>query len=306
VLTVLFSTYNGAATLPRTLAAFEALQAPPDGWRLVAVDNGSADDSGAILARHADRLPMTLLVEPRRGKNAALNSALDRLEGDLAVLTDDDVVPAPDWLVAWRTVADECPGYDIFGGAIEPVWPAPPPDWIFGAVPKGFFAWTDFEEGPAPPERIWGPNMAVRRAVFETLRFSEGIGPDQTSGYATGSETEFVMRAARAGRRCWHSHAPRVGHIVEPRQLTAVWVLQRAFNQARSARRLAALRDDVRASLQRPRHRVTRLARAMAGAALARLFGDHEAQLRAGLLLRQLQGDAAEWRFQRRRARASG
>ena len=306
MLTVVFSTYNGAATLPRMLAALEGVEGPAGGWRLIAVDNGSSDDSAALLARHAGRLPLTLLNEPRRGKNAALNSALGRLEGDLVVLTDDDVEPAPDWLVAWRHVADAQPDFDIFGGAIDPLWPAPPPDWFLSAVPKGFFAWTDFDEGPAPPQQIWGPNMAVRRAVFETLRFSEAIGPDQTPSYATGSETEFVMRAARAGHRCWHSRGPRVGHVVRPRQLTAAWALQRAFNQGRSARRLAALGGDAATSLQPPRHRLTRLARAMGAAALARLFGDHAAQLRAGLQLRRLQGDEAEWRFQLRQARAAG
>ena len=73
-----------------------------------------------------------------------------------------------------------------------------PPEWLLSEVPLGPVyavtnpAWT---EGPIQAYSVWGPNMAVRQSVFSAgHRFDERIGPDGTTTYAMGSETEFTMR----------------------------------------------------------------------------------------------------------------
>jgi glycosyltransferase involved in cell wall biosynthesis len=112
------------------LATLEALRSPSDGWKVIAVDNGSIDDSLNILEQHAGRIPMTVLSEPRRGKNIALNAALALAEGDIFAFTDDDIILPRDWLVSIESVATARAEYDIFGGAIYPIWEAPPPAWV--------------------------------------------------------------------------------------------------------------------------------------------------------------------------------
>src|SRR5688572_29690523 len=98
MLTTLIATYNGARTLPEVLKAYCALQ-PTDGrWKLVVVDNGSTDRTSEIIAAYRQHLPLTYLIEPKQGKNAALNTGLTCRAGDLLVLTDDDVLPRSDWL----------------------------------------------------------------------------------------------------------------------------------------------------------------------------------------------------------------
>lgn len=298
-LTVLFSTFNGAATLPRMLAALERLEPPPGGWKIVAVDNGSTDDTPALLRKYAAALPITVLAEPRQGKNVGLNRGLTAVEGDLVVFTDDDIIPHEDWLVALRRVADEQQDYDVFGGAIYPVWPQRPPDWLQRCVPLGHFAWTNFNDGPVNPTAIWGPNMAVRREVLNEHRFFEGIGPNGANSYATGAETEFALRVARAGYACWHTRAAVVGHIIEPRQLTLSWQLQRSYNHARGARRLNALHGEppARNAFERPRDVVPLFAKAALDVAASALFGDFDERLKALLALWELQGDFSEWRL---------
>jgi len=305
-LTVLFSTFNGAVTLPRMLDAIERVEPPRGGWKIVAVDNGSTDGGADLLRRRAGRLPLTVLTEPRRGKNNGLNAGLASVEGDLVVFTDDDVVPRPDWLVRLRQVADEQRGYDIFGGAIEPIWLEQPPDWVLRAAPKGHFAWTECDDGPVDPRKVWGPNMAVRRGVLADHRFSEGIGPDGGAVYAIGLETEFVVRASRAGHRCWHAEQAVVGHLIRPGQLTEAWLLQRSYNHARGERRIrgTAGEDPSRAFLGYPRSLLRQYARALLGAATAGMFGDFEHRFAARRRLRELQGDFDERRLQLRDRRA--
>src|SRR6202035_837014 len=105
------------------------------------------------------------------------------VEGDLTVLTDDDVFPHADWLIQLRNAADAQPTFSIFGGAIVPRWEVPPPSWIewmdLGPVFTVTPAWL--KDGALPPHHITvvqGPNMAIRTQVFRSgILFDPSIGP---------------------------------------------------------------------------------------------------------------------------------
>jgi glycosyltransferase involved in cell wall biosynthesis len=83
MLTVLMATYNGAMTLPYVLKKYTQLEPPAGGWKVIIVDNGSADQTKEIIATFSRRLPLTYLYEPKQGKNVALNKALPSVSGDL-------------------------------------------------------------------------------------------------------------------------------------------------------------------------------------------------------------------------------
>jgi hypothetical protein len=84
MLTVLITTYNGAPTLPEVLAAYGRLVPPVGGWKLIVVDNGSTDATPEILESFRARLPLQVLHQVQRGQNAARNTGLPHLDGDLA------------------------------------------------------------------------------------------------------------------------------------------------------------------------------------------------------------------------------
>jgi len=242
VLTLFIATHNGAPTLPRVLGAYARLIEPSGGWKLVVVDNASDDDTPTIVRSFADRVPLLLVSEVRRGKNRALNSALHHLEGDLAVFSDDDAMPQHDWLVQLRTTADEHPEYDIFSGRIVASWDAPPAAWILDCVdaaPVYGLTPADRADGPCGPTKVWGPNMAVRADWFRKgYRFDPRLGPNGSARYSMGGETELTLRLAIAEQAlCWHSNAARVQHIIRLRQLSRPWILRRAFNLGRCLRR---------------------------------------------------------------------
>src|SRR6266851_8291804 len=143
MLTVLLATRNRAAILRETLGAYCHLQEPPSGWKLVIVDNGSTDQTATVLASFANRLPLHAVSEPTGGKNSALNTGLGFVEGDLAVFTDDDAFPHPDWLLELRKAAEAQPTYSMFGGAIVPRWASPPPLWVQWVEPGPVYTLTD-------------------------------------------------------------------------------------------------------------------------------------------------------------------
>ena len=188
--------------MPGVLEAFTRLRAPATGWKLVVVDNGSTDKTREIVISFQARLPLSYLFEERAGKNVALNRGLSLLEGDLAVFTDDDAFPHPDWLLALRGSADSQSSYAMFGGVIVPRFEREPPYWLAWAPPGPCFSVSNplMAEGPTEPCNLFGPNMAIRADVFRNgTRFDPSLGPG--TGCSLGDETELVQRVARQGHK---------------------------------------------------------------------------------------------------------
>lgn len=232
VLTVVLATFNGGERLRETLDSMTRLASPDGGWKLVVVDNNSTDDTARIIASFSDRLPLTALTCPVRGKNAALNMALGHLAGRLIIFTDDDVIVPPNWLVDYLTLADSTPEFTGYGGRIVPRWPGEPDPAIINGVHWGdAFAVhaADIPDGPVAAGKIWGPNMAVRASVFEAgTRFSENIGPS-AGNYIPGSESSFNLALEKQGARFWFSNHIVVQHQIRPEQLTLRWLKKRAY-----------------------------------------------------------------------------
>lgn len=219
-LTVIAATHNGEPTLRRMLDSLLALEAPAGGWQLIFVDNASSNRTAAILGEYRAKLPLTVLAEPGRGKNRALYRALQEPLGELVVFTDDDNLADPRWLIELQDCAARHPEVELFGGTLVPSW----------------------EDGPIALTRIWGPNMMVRRRVFERgHRFNENVGPS-ASLCMMGSETEFNLRIVEAGSATWYCPTARVAHIIRARQLTREWIMKRAIRFGR-AERFRALRS---------------------------------------------------------------
>jgi glycosyltransferase involved in cell wall biosynthesis len=314
MLTVLFATRNRSGILRNVLESFCHLQSPPSGWKLVIVDNGSTDETAQVIASFAKRLPLHSVLEPKLGKNSALNTGLGLVEGDLTVLTDDDVFPHADWLVQLRKAADAHPECSMFGGAVVPRWEVRPPHWIRWGIdpcpPKHricgpLFTLTDpsLQEGPISPWLIYGPNMAIRTGVFRSgARFDSSIGPNGSS-YAMGSETEILLRLSLHGHQGWHVRDAVVEHFVRKEQLNKAWILQRAIRSGRGRYRLSA---NVKLWMGIPRHVFLGVSREILYVAIKAVLLRDDSLFRSRLRLNVLRGEAIEARIigRERRARA--
>ena len=104
---VIVCTCNRRRRLETTLDSFERLDVPTGvSWELIVVDNNSTDGTDSMIAGFKQRctLPLMPLVERRRGKLIALNTAIQHARGAIIAFTDDDCVVDPSWL---RTVVRE-------------------------------------------------------------------------------------------------------------------------------------------------------------------------------------------------------
>ncbi len=244
MISILFSTFNGEKTLPLMLNSL-VKQREID-WaffEIIIVNNNSIDLSGDIINSYSEKLPIRLLSEKKQGKNAALNTGLQHARGDLIVLTDDDIVADPLWLKRYQLVSESYE-YDIFGGVIEPFWIELPPEGLLEEIPvNNAFALTlgeKYKDGSINPCSIYGPNMAVRSHVFESIKFNEDIGP-AGNNYVMGSETDFLSNAEKHGFKAFFSSKIKVKHIIDPSQFELIWLENRAFKAGR-----ALIHDNLR------------------------------------------------------------
>src|SRR5262245_61414849 len=98
---VVVPTYRRAANLPRLVAALEAQTLPADRFEVVLVDNGSDDDTPAVLAELAASTRLHLVplrIDVNEGPARARNAGWRASSAPLVAFTDDDCVPRPDWL----------------------------------------------------------------------------------------------------------------------------------------------------------------------------------------------------------------
>lgn len=245
MLTVVMTTRDRATCLARTLDAYERMEAPRGGYRLTVVDDGSGDDTRSVLAARTGRLPLEIHHSPPLGQNAARNRALEAIEGDLVLFTDDDALPRPDWLARMRTAADAHPEVGVIAGTVVPRFVVSPPEWLLRSVRRGpTFAWVERPaDGYVDPTEAVSPSFAVRASHLSAgLRFDETIGPDGTGDYAMGSETELLLRLQRAGVRAWYARDAVVEHVVTAAQVEESTILRRAYRYGRGRWRLGTSR----------------------------------------------------------------
>jgi glycosyltransferase involved in cell wall biosynthesis len=231
VITVLMATRDRAGILARVLDAYTRLAAPPGGWEVLVVDNGSSDGTADLVRGFAGRLPVTLVSEPRAGKTRALNAGLERVTGDLILFTDDDILPPAGWLTEYVAAAADRPEFDLFSGPVLLNWPGEPPAWAVSnkLVKDWCFAHWDPPQETGPFEGLLlGGNFAVRtRAQLKIGGFDPELGP--APGYLTmGDETEFIQRLRAAGCKTWWIRNAAVEHIIRPDQIDKKWMLHRA------------------------------------------------------------------------------
>lgn len=234
-LSVLIATHNGQGVLKDTLNGYIDQKAEGISWQIIVVNNKSSDSTREILESYKEQLPLIILECDRPGKNKALNSALHTIESDFVIVSDDDAIPAEDFLREWLNVKNDLPDYDLFGGSITPKFQdgCRPPSWMC----QSEFHWEEIyavrklPSGPINAIDIFGPNMAVRKTVFDNgITFNEDIGPDGTNkNYPMGSETEFCRRVEEAGYKAFFNAGSRVEHIIRPHQIRPDFWFKRAY-----------------------------------------------------------------------------
>jgi glycosyltransferase involved in cell wall biosynthesis len=210
-----------------------APQAGEAGAEVLVVVDGADPASGAIAERHGAR---STAHDAPRGLNAARNTGAAATEGDLVVFVDDDVEAPAGWLRALLEAAEAEPGAEAFGGPIRArLEGCRVPMCGRDASP---ITALDLGTEDRDAERVWGANMAIRRAALERVGpFDEGLD-------LYGDEEEWQARLRAGGGRIRYVAAAGLDHR-RARPDTTLRALARAANtRGRNSRRFDARRGD--------------------------------------------------------------
>jgi len=211
-LSVLICTYNRAALLAETLAALATARVPEAcAVDVVVVDNNSSDGTRDVVKRAAAQgpWPIRYLVERRQGKSYALNRGLMDITADVIALTDDDVLPADDWLVR---IVEQFRSHDVVFvfGKVLPRWQVQPPPELLTTTARdiwGPLALVDYGDELVQYDAASfgyrrlpiGANLAIRRDAVECVGgWRTDLGKVDNSLIA-GEDHELCVRLYRAG-----------------------------------------------------------------------------------------------------------
>lgn len=234
---VVICTRNRAASLARTLESLAQARIPAGlAWEVLVIDNGSSDNTRAVVESHADRLPVRWVFEPVAGLSNARNRGVQEAQGEYLIWTDDDVAVHPEWLAAYLETFIAFPDCVVFGGKVVPVLEEPTPTWF--AANRGLLefiiAERDFGEAPVPlcAETFvlpFGANFAIRGDEQRRHRYDPelGVGPNRRR---SGEETEVIRAILGAGGRGMWIPTAEVRHIIPPARQTEDYVL--SYNRA--------------------------------------------------------------------------
>ena len=201
---VVVATYNRAPLLAPLLEGLRAQTLDRDRFEVVIVDDGSSDESAALLEDERDRGGLDLRVI-RREENGGL--AVARQQGwhvaraNLLAFTDDDCVPGPAWLAEGIAAAERSPGAIVQGRTdprrkdLERMSPLKRP-------------FTRTLEIPRPDPHVQTCNVFYPREVLER------VGGLDTVGFArlAGDDADLAWRAIAAGAEVTFAPDARVEH----------------------------------------------------------------------------------------------
>ncbi|HEY7289201.1 MAG TPA: glycosyltransferase [Vicinamibacterales bacterium] len=232
-MSVIIATYNRSRLLDECLDHLSRQQFQP-GDEVIVVDNGSTDDTAAVVKAHQQRwtAPLRLLHEATSGKSRAIARAVAVANGQILALTDDDVNVAEDWLEVLRTVLAD-PAVGLAGGRVKPRWEPTAPRWIRSVADRyprlaAPIALLDYGDLPSHlgPRTLLGANIAVKRDVFIKVGgFPANLGKLRGT-LLSGEDHELCRRVQAAGFDGVYCPGATVHHWVPARRARVGYILR--------------------------------------------------------------------------------
>jgi hypothetical protein len=207
---VVVCTYNGGRTLEECLRSLGRLHYPD--YEVIVVDDGSTDDTPAILARFPS---VRSIRQENQGLSAARNIGLQHATGPIIAYTDSDCFADPDWLTQLVYQLEKSGAAAIGGPNLTP-----PDGRLAACVAASPGQPTHVLESDQVAEHVPGCNMALRR---DALLAVNGFDPRFRQA---GDDVDLCWRLQEAGH--WITFAPGAVVWHHRRQSAGAYLRQQA------------------------------------------------------------------------------
>jgi GT2 family glycosyltransferase len=197
---VVVSSYERPAELARLLVALSRQTLKRHAFEVIAVDNGSGPETQRVLDAAVQELNIdlhTIRHAHTLGPAGGRNSGWRRARARLIAFTDDDCVPAPDWLERLLSAAatarsEHVQNHTVIQGRTEPV-----PEQLRAAKHTLFARVVSVQAADGRYETC---NILYPRALLEALGgFDERFRPRGIGARPVGEDTDLGWRARAAG-----------------------------------------------------------------------------------------------------------
>lgn len=197
--TVIVSARNEEVDLPRCIRGLAALDYPTDRLQILLVDDGSTDRTPEIIADAAKRYPHVRGLSTRDVPAGALQAkargvarGAREATGEWIFITDADALMAPGWIR--HMLSEAGPDVGIIGGMMV----GRGGGFVATLERASWAATLPFAFGLAGWGITWvcvGPNMAIRRAIYEAA------GGLQAATFTIAEDIALFRMVERAGYR---------------------------------------------------------------------------------------------------------
>ncbi|WP_157224631.1 glycosyltransferase [Natronococcus occultus] len=188
---VIVPVYNDPSGIEGTLRSMTAQSYNPNKYEVIAVDNGSSDETPAVIKHYANEYPEIVVAEQEtevQGSYAARNTGISKSSGEIIVFVDADVI-VPEETVEMIVEKFSTTHCDYLGLDIAVTIPETEQGLIARynkarAFPVEFYL-THHDFAPTC-------GLAIKRSIIEDVgRFDQRV--------TSGGDSEFGKRVAKAG-----------------------------------------------------------------------------------------------------------
>lgn len=233
---VVIPTINRSDMLHQSIEALCQQENPGCAYEIIAVDNGSKDDTKEVVEELARKntVPIIYLLEPRSGSHFARNTGFKAARGEILGLIDDDVTVDGHWVKNIIKAYDK-PGVSCAGGKLTLRWVnGPTPEWIEPF--KGILGETSYGDKPEEltcPQTINAGNFSIRK---EMLFKVGGYNPCNAPGdkLVGDGESGLCLKVYAAGGRIFWVPDASGWHVQDARRVTPAYIRRRGLYQGRS------------------------------------------------------------------------
>lgn len=216
IISVVIPTFNRALLLERCLESFSKQTFPHDNFEVLVVDDGSSDQTRALLQQKYFSFKLSPLFCEHGGAAKARNRGIAEARGSIVLFTDDDCLPAPDFL------KEHCKAHQKSGNLVVrgPILVVRTFQEIFYKTPSFFSLSMNF---------FCTSNASIERSILVELG-----GFDES--FPRWEDAELAFRLRKRGLKMSFVMKAMVHHLKPARHLADL--VRTALADGKSARQL--------------------------------------------------------------------
>jgi glycosyltransferase involved in cell wall biosynthesis len=221
---IIIPTYNRPEKIKECLDSLTIQEYPSTKFEVIVVDDGSKISLEDIVNTYSNKLDITLIRQSNAGPATARNTGASKAKGEFLAFTDDDCIPAIDWLTNLALKLSQTPDYLIGGRTVNAL-----PQNLYSTASQELidYLYKYYNTSSRPLNFFASNNLALPANLFQKLG-----GFDTSFPLAAAEDREFCERWQYNGYKMLYAAEVKVYHA---HHLTFKTFWRQHFNYGRGA-----------------------------------------------------------------------